>query len=231
LDLWLTLIRSNSAFKPARNELFIKSFGIKQSPEDVLSVFHKYDKLFNCINESTGGNLARNEMLYLILDALAKDIRCISPAMLEDFWLQADELFFNYPPELMDSRIVKILSDFQNVGISVSLLSNTAFIIGKTLRKFMGFIGIDHLLDFQVYSDEVNHSKPSPSIYDLVYVEANKIRPISRMEVLHIGDNALSDYTGANNAGFNSILFRPDHESLSALLETILCTQRLHCTI
>jgi putative hydrolase of the HAD superfamily len=231
LDLWLTIIRSNSAFKPSRAVLFKECFGVGQSTEEILNVFQDYDRLFNSINECTGGNMSRNEMLLIILSALGKDINSIPVALLDEFYVEAEALFFRYPPEGLDNTFPDILRQIRGAGITTSLLSNTAFISGSSLRKLLPLLGYAGLFDFQIYSDEVGWSKPSDEIFNLLYQEASAIRPISRSQILHVGDNAVADFDGSVRAGYKAILFKPNEESLGRLLSPILCTHHLHYTV
>ncbi len=230
LDLWLTLIRSNKAFKPLRNALFIDAFNITQPADEVLHTFQEYDRLFNHINESTGRNLSRHEMLYIILAALGKDVGAIPLAALDNFLKKAEGLFLQHPPEVLDDAVIDVLQQIRCQRISISLLSNTAFITGATLRKVLPNLGFENVFHFQIYSDEEERSKPSPEIFNTVYNQALQLKPLTREQVLHIGDNPIADYDGALAAGFSASLFNPDKESLSSLLTSALCTPRLHYT-
>lgn len=230
LDLWLTLIRSNKSFKTLRNDLFIKAFSIRQSADDVLTIYNEYDRLFNSINEHTGRNLSRHEMLYVILGRLGLDVAGIAPAVLDNFFLEAEELFFRYPPELIDDKIINTLEDIRLQDISISLLSNTAFITGATLRKLLPIIGFGETFDFQVFSDELGCSKPSPQIFNFAFNEVNQMRLLTKAQLLHVGDNPVADFAGATAAGFKALLYNPNNEELSKLLIKTLCTPRLRCT-
>lgn len=230
LDLWLTLIRSNKAFKPARATLFRNAFNIGQQEDEVLHTFQEYDRLFNHINESTGRNLSRHEMLYIILDALGKDVSTIPLAALDNFLSDAEGLFLQHPPEMLDVAVIDVLHRIRAQGVSISLLSNTAFITGATLRKVLPKLGFENVFHFQVYSDEQEQSKPSLQVFNIVYNEALRLKPLTREQVLHIGDNPIADYGGAIAAGFTAILFNPDKEPLGSLLASALCTPRLRST-
>jgi putative hydrolase of the HAD superfamily len=228
LDLWLTLIRSNSAFKPARNKLFIECFSIDKPEEEVMRTFQVYDRLFNTINENTGRNLSRFEMLYIILAALGKEIKASPLSKLEQFFAEADVLFFEHPPVVLDPNLTALLAELRMNKVSVSLLSNTGFIIGKTLRTMLPRLGFEGIFDFQIYSDEVEASKPSPQIFKILYTQVAHLKSVAKEEILHIGDNLIADYQGAMDAGFNALLYHPENETLSRLLTNYLCIPPSH---
>lgn len=231
LDLWLTLIRSNKAFKPARNVLFMETFNLQQSPEEVLRVFQEYDQIFNSINEKTGRNFSTSEMLYVLLSVLGKDISQIPLTEINEFMQEAEKLFFNYPPEVLEGTVTQALQAVRSNGISISLLSNTAFIRGETLRKLLPKLGFEGVFDFHIFSDEENFSKPSPQIFASLFNQALQIWPdIKASQILHIGDNSVADFQGAISAGFKAHLFNPTTDSLSNYLSNTLCTPLSLCT-
>ena len=57
-----------------------------------------------------------------------------------------------------------------------------------------------------IFSDVAKISKPNPQIFDLVYDSINKIKPLKKNEILHIGDNVFADFQGAINYGFHAQL-------------------------
>ncbi|WP_262710197.1 HAD family hydrolase [Chryseobacterium sp. CH1] len=78
---------------------------------------------------------------------------------------------------------------------------------GKTMRKFLIHENLDQYIDFHIYSDEINCSKPNPLIFQEV---KNKIKdqdlPLNK--ILHIGDNPVADYKGAKDFGFSAHLLK-----------------------
>lgn len=57
-DLWLTLIRSNPAFKQKRTEYFHQNFNYShKSIDEVALAFRQIDIMCNTINEKTGKNI------------------------------------------------------------------------------------------------------------------------------------------------------------------------------
>jgi len=208
-DLWLTLIKSDPAFKPARNKLFAQHFGIARTLTEVADAFRRFDLLFNQINERAGGNLHYTEMLYIILDHLGLPVREVPDEAMEAYYAAMEQLFFYYPPLLTDAGIPSLLERLSEQGCTINILSNTGFILGRSLRPLAEQLGIGPYFSFQLYSDEMGCSKPSAKVYDAVWQEAQKIRPVSKEQILHVGDNPVADAAGARSFGFRSGLLQP----------------------
>jgi putative hydrolase of the HAD superfamily len=205
-DLWLTLIKSNPEFKPLRNQLFARHFDIQRDPEDVAMAIRHFDLLFNNMNERTGRNVHYSEILYVILDYLGTPIDKISANDMEAYYQQMETLFFAFPPVLIDANTKHILQIVRDKGITLNILSNTGFILGNTLRKLLNHLDMEPYFCFQIYSDEMGHSKPSEIVYGRVFQELQSIKTLSKQAVLHIGDNQIADVQGAANFGFQSLL-------------------------
>jgi putative hydrolase of the HAD superfamily len=201
-DLWLTLIKSNPEFKIKRNLLFKDFFEINKPIEEVSSIIRKYDLLTNAINEKVGKNFDTFEIYLLILDALDIDINSIATEQLSTFYLLAEELFFKYKPQLLNEKIPTLLNDLKQEGKTINILSNTAFIKGSSLREILKHYELFDCFSFQIYSDEVGFSKPNQEIYRLAFDEIKKIKPLTKQEIIHVGDNIISDYNGAKSFGF-----------------------------
>jgi putative hydrolase of the HAD superfamily len=207
-DLWLTLIKSNPEFKQKRNLLFKDFFEIDHGIEKVNEVVRYYDVLCNAINEKNGLNIDTYEIYYLILSALNVDIDKNGTDRLFQFYNHTEELFLEYKPVLLFSDIQKMFDEITNQGKSINILSNTGFIKGRTLRKLLQYYNLSDYFTFQIYSDEVGFSKPNNEIFQLVFDEINKYKKIEKKDVLHIGDNAIADYNGAQKFGFNAHLLK-----------------------
>lgn len=207
-DLWLTLIKSNPEFKQKRNLLFKDFFEVEHGIEKVNEVVRYYDVLCNNINEKTGLNIDTYEIYYLILSALDVDLNKNGTDRFLKFYGLTEDLFLEYKPVLIYSDIEKLFKEVTDQGKSINILSNTAFIKGKTLRKLLEYYNLADYFKFQIYSDEVGFSKPNTEIFQLVFDEVNKYKKIEKKDVLHIGDNSIADYDGALNFGFNAYLLK-----------------------
>jgi len=207
-DLWLTLIKSNPDFKAKRDTLFKDFFSIEKDTDEVRKVIRKYDVLFNRISEKTGNHIEREEVFLLMLDALGKDIETVDDNQLKQFFQQVDELFLNNRPVLLWENIEEILIKIKEKNKTASILSNTAFIHGDSLRKVLEHLGLADYFSFMIFSDEVKASKPNLRVFEIMFAKINNFRTLEKKEILHIGDNKIADYEGANTFGVNSKLVK-----------------------
>ena len=207
-DLWLTLIKSHPEFKAKRVELFSSFFDVKKSIDEVAKVVKYYDDLCNSINEVIGGNVDTFEIYLLILHALEVDLKQINKDQLNEFYQKSEDLFLEYKPVVIFENLHQLFEEIKNQGKTINILSNTGFIKGKTMRKFLMNENLDQYIDFHIYSDETNCSKPNPKIFQEV---KNRLKnpDLNLNQILHIGDNPVADYDGAKKFGFNAHLLTP----------------------
>lgn len=206
-DLWLTLIKSHPEFKAKRVELFSSFFNVDKPIEEIAKIVKYYDDLCNTINEVTGGNIDTFEIYLMILGALDVDVKLLTKEKLNDFYTQSEDLFLEYRPVVIFENVHGFFENIKNQGKTINILSNTGFIKGKTMRKFLIHENLDQYIDFHIYSDEINCSKPNPLIFQEV---KNKIKDqdLPLNQILHIGDNPVADYKGAKDFGFSAHLLK-----------------------
>ncbi|MFP5080305.1 HAD family hydrolase [Pedobacter sp. JCM 36344] len=221
-DLWLTLIRSNPAFKIERAKYFhanYNSFG--KSLEEVTAMFRNVDLMVNSINEKSGLNIDAEEMYLMVISIINNYSTDFSALDVNELYLSMETLLLENMPVIYCSESLGVLHQLKESGNStVSLLSNTGFIKGITLRKILQELKIDQALDFQLYSDEVRMSKPSPKFFQLMLdtIDKKKHLSIDPHEVLHIGDNPIADCMGAESLGIKSLLINSNHLKIHHLL-------------
>jgi len=206
-DLRLTLIKSHPEFKAKRVELFSSFFNVDKPIEEVAKTVKYYDDLCNTINEVTGGNIDTFEIYLMILGALNVDVKSLNREKLNEFYNKSEELFLEYRPVVIFENIHDFFEDIKNQGKTINILSNTGFIKGTTMRKFLIHENPDQYIDFHIYSDEINCSKPNPLIFQEVKKNI-KDQDLPMNRILHIGDNLVADYQGAKNFGFSAHLLK-----------------------
>lgn len=216
----MTLIKSHPEFKIKRAQLIIDQFGLNSiSANDVDTQIRYFDKIFDRYNELSRKKIPANQMYQRVLQQiLQKDI---SENEAIAFRNQADALFLEYTPLMLNENIPQILSQLCNEGYILNLASNTGFIEGKTLRQTLTDLQIFEYFSFSIFSDEVNSSKPSSYFFEKVYEQIS----VPKSQVMHIGDNPKTDYQGACSYGFRAMLLTSSDYSLTDIKARLLSFQ------
>jgi putative hydrolase of the HAD superfamily len=219
----MTLIRSHASFKAERARYFFERHNHRhKTQEAVTDIFRKVDGVCNIINETTGRHVAAEE-LYLWVIGLVNDgeQEAIRGVDLESLYEDMEALFLAFPPSAYDGDTRSVLARLRKEvpEATFSILSNTAFIKGSTLRKVLPAIGLDDFWHFQLYSDETGFSKPSRAMFQRMLDEVEARRgPTNPKEIIHIGDNPTADIEGAKSAGISHVLINSNHESIVFLI-------------
>ncbi|MHA4895093.1 HAD family hydrolase [Pedobacter sp. PWIIR3] len=221
-DLWLTLIKSNPAFKTERARYFHRKFNPSgKSIEEVSAIFRKVDLMVNSINEKTGKNIDAEEMYLMVVSMINDYSTDFSDVDVEQLYQDMEGVVMNHLPEVYCSNSLNVLKSIRESGNSTtSLLSNTGFIKGRTLRKILSQLGIAELLDFQLYSDEVRMSKPNPKFFQLMLdnIDRKKHRELELHEIIHVGDNVIADHKGAEKVGIKTLVINSNHLTINQLI-------------
>ncbi len=223
-DLWLTLIKSNPIFKKERALFFHKYLNSsKKTLEEVEYIFRKVDLMSNLINQKTGGNIDAEEMYLMIVYELNDSSNTFINLNTEWVLYEMEQLFFQYMPQIYDCNTLTTLKKLKECHhASMSILSNTAFIKGSTIRIILEKLGINSLFDFQLYSDEVNMSKPNQKFFTLMMENIHLQRQgdnVTFDDIIHIGDNVLADINGAKQLGIHSFLINSNNKNITDLLK------------
>ena len=84
------------------------------------------------------------------------------------------------------------------------------------------YLKISNFFKFQLYSDELNLSKPNSLFFDYVYLNTNKFcSNIEKKSIIHVGDNPVADIQGADSYGFKSYLINSNNKSLKDFYQTL----------
>ena len=221
-DLWLTLIKSNPTFKVERAKHFHAHYNTThKSLQEVNAIFRSVDLMVNNINEKTGKNIDAEEMYLLVISLINNYSIDFSTVDVDALYAQMELLLLEHMPLIYCSESLSVLNRLKDSGKStISLLSNTGFIKGITLRKILRHLKLEEVLDFQLYSDEVRMSKPNPKFFQLMLdtIDREKHTELELHEVIHIGDNPLADCKGADALGIKSLLINSNHLKINHLL-------------
>lgn len=220
-DLWLTLIKSNPDFKTERAKRFHARYNpLNKSLQEVATIFRQVDLMVNSINEKTGKNIDAEEMYLMVISILNNYDPVFSSIDIDELYLEMEALLFDYLPHIYCEDTKELLTALKASGVStLSLLSNTGFIKGATLRKVLKKLELEQYFDFQLYSDEVRLSKPNLIFFQLMLdsIDREKHLELALSEIVHVGDNPIADAYGAAQLGIHSVLINSNDKSINCL--------------
>jgi putative hydrolase of the HAD superfamily len=224
-DLWLTLIKSNPYFKIERTKIFHRDFNpAGKTIDDVTRAFRQIDLMCNAVNERTGKNIDADEMYLMVISTINDNQYPLVDVDIDKLYADMEKLLFYYLPVVYSPVTIDTLRHLKQKGdCSLSILSNTGFIKGETLRKVMIKLGLAEFFNFQIYSDEEGMSKPNLGLFNLMVQKVkacNKSKQIGLADIIHIGDNPAADIAGANGAGLQSLLINSNNLSILSLLSS-----------
>ncbi len=222
-DLWLTLIKSDPAFKPERAKYFHHHYNQFGKPvAEIEQIFRQVDLMCNAVNERSGKNIDSDEMYLMVINFITEGKLDLHEVDLTKVLADMEELLFRHLPLLYSPVTLGALQHLkENSGGTFSLLSNTGYITGKTLRKVLALNGLDGFFDFQLYSDEVDISKPNPAFFEMMLTNidiCNPAKSIDRAAVIHIGDNQRNDIDPCEALGIRSMLINSNEQTILNLI-------------
>ncbi len=206
-DLWNTLIVSNPAFKGRQASLLADFFGT--SVESLSAPLSYLDKALDKKAEQTGLQTNFAERIGLLAEALSLPLPTEPLAALYE---AQERLFLAHLPSPSEAEVGKVLDALKAQGAKLFLVSNTGFIAGSTLRLMLAEWDMLECWDMLLFSDEIGFSKPDKRIFAPV---------LAYPEVVHIGDNFITDYQGARKLGLHSLLYTKNLRNFDPNLDTI----------
>lgn len=204
LDFWGTLVFSNINFRDERAKFLSKQ--LNKNKEQINIAFKEIGQKYNCYQEKGTNNTSPIELFYEVLEFLGINNDIINVANLYESVL---DIFITNSP-IINTKLKIMIDNCLASGKTTSILSNTAFIPGTVITKFLDDnFGINYF-SFKIFSDEVKIAKPNLEIYNLTYENTKSIYQsgINKNQILHIGDNYQNDVLGAKKFGFNSYLIK-----------------------
>lgn len=199
-DFWNTIVRPNRLFKEKRAELIGTLFNNQFSKYEIDSAFSKIGKKYNEYQQAGNSAIPSLDLLKSVLN----EIRPSSNFNLIELHNQINILFLAYPP-FIEPSFYDIIDLINKKGKTFSITSNTAFISGSVIVKYLENCNLLHRFSFTIFSDEFGFGKPSSKIFDYLTIKAIECKSIvDQTNILHIGDNLESDYNGAIQSGLTA---------------------------
>ena len=110
-----------------------------------------------------------------------------------------DKAFLDSPPSFIAGS-KEALERLRSLGVGVALISNTGMTSADTYRLWFEREGVLDMFDHLAFSNEMACAKPSPEIFNPTL---EKLICEAR-DGLHIGDNLLTDISGASSIGMKT---------------------------
>lgn len=206
-DVWNTLIIPNKEFARLRSAEIANTFGV-----DFNEGKQKYTdtkRFLDTAAELTGFGTTVNNV-WAILNAQFKNspVGSLLHTDLIQLQLRVQDIFANNLPTLLP-EVVDALHAVRERNITINILSNTNFIGGAELMEhvFEPQLGED-FFNFELFSDEMEMAKPNDLFFDAMIDRADQLyqdpvisRKLTIDQIMHIGDNAITDVGGAARAG------------------------------
>jgi putative hydrolase of the HAD superfamily len=193
-DFWNTLYESNPEFKVKRNSLLSKLS--KLDIEQIEYILNDKSKSFNSQFKESSKTVIHSDLIKSVFNTLNIDYIFIDDVF---------KLFLKYSP-ITSPKINSLFEDIANKEITISLLSNTAYIPGSEITKVLKKDNCLKYFSFLLFSDEMNYGKPNILVFQKLRSEINKVKPnISNSEILHIGDDLDFDITPSINFGLSTL--------------------------
>lgn len=211
LDIWGTLLGSDPAFKPARNEMLRAAVAPDVSGDTFDAAMRQADRDVDDVCVRDGIDIGFGGRIEATLTALDLPTDGVV-ARLPELYAAQEALALAHPPRPLHVELPAAVSA---LPVPVVLTSNTGMLPGDLMRKLLALAGFGAVPG--VFSNELGVAKPHPRMF----AAASDLLGIPAGEVLHVGDNPDADVAGARAAGMTAALVQPDGGSTLAVLEQL----------
>jgi putative hydrolase of the HAD superfamily len=195
-DIGDTMIDSRDIIKRSAIDgaINLKKLGLIEDIEEFVLTFNEIDREFKEIHTNhLFSNLKIIEETVMEID-LPKKIAVIGAFL--SFYRDAVRRLIIFDPYLYD-----LIKSIKGYGKKVGIISD-----GTTIEQMeiLTRLGIIHLLDSIIISEEIGYEKPSIKLFE----KAMKEFGLPASAIIMIGDNYERDVIGAKNAGCRAVLLQ-----------------------
>ncbi|MBC7796281.1 MAG: hypothetical protein H7Z37_05385 [Pyrinomonadaceae bacterium] len=219
IDFWKTIAKSHPDYKKARTRYWFDNWGEPNgfSFEQAEQIVRDVERFCDFSNETNGTQISQNQAVSLILWRLgyidSKKFNTEIYAKIDD---DLDALLQEFPIQFCDDEINDSLINLARY-FRLILVSNTSFIRGEQLTKWLKQNEIHQLFTGLVYSDVTGFSKPNPN----GFLRSFTARFIEKIAA-HIGDNPHSDGEFAANINTKFVHVNTNGVSLRDAAEVLI---------
>ena len=205
----------NKEFDQALAEYFFNDFNPKNSSiEDVQTIIGDVFQMCKVSDFATGKSISGLQMCAMVLHTIGFDLKAIDHKIgIEEIYRPIEYLFRKHPP-IIHPDTEQLLKTLKNNRANISILSDTGFIEGKTYSRFLKDIGLKEYITFEIYSGDVDMSKPNESLYLMMIDGARRHYkgdlPIKHEDIVHVGRNSILDGEKVIKAGIHAHILQGD---------------------
>ena len=218
-DFWNTLAVPNLEFSAARSRVIGDYYDIPV--EEAKRIYTSVKKFADTAAELTGFGTTRDNVMKL-LNAQMPKAKQLSQDDLDLMAGTFDDLFVAFPPTV-PAELVEAMDELAARGITMNILSNTNFIEGQTLSEVVVHPAFGpKFFAYEMYSNDWNCAKPSEDFFNGML--RNALCPkegILRANIVHVGDNDITDIHGASVVDIKSLKVTSPHDLAVKLKELL----------
>jgi HAD superfamily hydrolase (TIGR01549 family) len=208
LDLWLTLIAEHDGTQRSLKRYEVRAeytgkvlaeYGFLVDPAALLEASRTISELVTA-DHDLGIDLEfshRVRQLLALVDPELPDH--LSDEAVSEIANAVDRAFLDTPPAFLPGAH-EVLAQLDRMDVRVALISNTGLTSAPAYREWFEREGVLDFFDHLTFSNEVACAKPSPDIFHPTLSQL-AVRPENS---LHIGDNLLTDISGAAGVGMKT---------------------------
>jgi putative hydrolase of the HAD superfamily len=211
LDVWNTLLIPNKEFSKRRTEFLASYFDM---PVELAKIeFTATKHILDTMAMERGVSLPPFNVYVLLFNRFNSDKFDEIPTVRNKIL----ELFKQYPPEMIKETRDELSRIYIDGKYSLGIISNTNFVSGDVLHDtLVEQSGVK--FESPVFSDLVGFAKPSKGIFNIHFQGLRRFKPeLKKENVVHIGDSAVCDFSGAGGFGFEKIWCNSAHHVPSIL--------------
>jgi FMN phosphatase YigB (HAD superfamily) len=212
-DFWNTLVVETTAPVELRGRLWrgvLADAGHDVSSATLDAAFkhawERFDGRWRANQQSTAAQMTADAAAHLDLGLAGHVVDALADAYLEASLATPREL----QPEVEET-----LDRLRGLGLGVGIVSDIGGVPGQQIERWLGELGVHHLVTHFSFSDAVGAFKPDPIIFDHALSGLGVADPARSA---HVGDLRRTDIAGANAHGMTSVHYvggREDTEDLS----------------
>lgn len=200
-DIWGTLLRSNAAYRKLQRKVIRDAIGFTGTPKEFHTLAREVYAEIDRDTEQSGRHFGMTERLLRITARSGTTMP--SQEALVGVKSELTELQRAHMPHMTEPGLPELFRTLKASGKLLAVICNTNMTDGAVVHEALAHHGLAPYLDEEIYSNEIGIAKPDPQIFAAL---AQRFQ-IDREQIVHVGDNPITDVQGATTSGFGAILY------------------------